>query len=71
MPDDLKTQTDTQGETSLRGHLKSEGSEEFRSQSHVPPDEKDNRAIKEAVDLLRGTITDTAFPPNPKAAVPN
>ena len=23
------------------------------------------------IDLLRGTITDAAFPPNPKAAVPN
>jgi hypothetical protein len=28
-----------------------------------------NRALKEALDLLRGTITDAAFPPNPKAAV--
>jgi carboxyl-terminal processing protease len=37
----------------------------------VPPDEKDDRAITEAVDLLRGTITDAAFPPNPKVAVPN
>ena len=71
VPDDLKTQTDTKGEASLRGHLKSEGSEESGSQSYVPLDEKDDRAIKEAVDLLRGTITDAAFPPNPKAAVPN
>ena len=71
VPDDLKTQTDTKGEASLRGHLKSEGSEELGSQSYVPLDEKDDRAIKEAVDLLRGTITDAAFPPNPKAAVPN
>ena len=29
VPDDLKTQTDTKGEASLRGHLKSEGGEEF------------------------------------------
>ena len=71
VPDDLKTQIDTKGEASLRGHLKSEGSEESGSQSYVPLDEKDDRAIKEAVDLLRGTITDAAFPPNPKAAVPN
>jgi hypothetical protein len=34
-----------------------------------PPDEKDDCALKEALDLLRGTITDAAFPPNPKAAV--
>jgi carboxyl-terminal processing protease len=71
VPDNLKTQTDTKGEASLRGHLKSEGGEESGSQSYVPLDEKDDRAIKEAVDLLRGTITDAAFPPNPKAAVPN
>jgi hypothetical protein len=35
------------------------------------PDEKDDRALKEALDLLRGTVTDAAFPPNSKAAVPN
>jgi hypothetical protein len=40
-----------------------------RLESYVPPDEKDDRALKEAFDLLRGTITDAAFPPNPKAAV--
>jgi carboxyl-terminal processing protease len=37
----------------------------------VPPDEKNDRALKEALDLLRGATTDAAFPPNPKAAVPN
>ena len=40
------------------------------SQSYVPTDEKDDRALKEAFDLLRGTITDAAFPPDPKAADP-
>jgi carboxyl-terminal processing protease len=70
MPDDLKARTDVEGEASLRGHLKAEGAEETGSQSYVPPDEKDDRALKEAFDLLRGTITDAAFPPNPKAAVP-
>jgi carboxyl-terminal processing protease len=62
--------TDTEGEASLRGHLKAEGAEESGSQSYVPPDEKDDRALKEALDLLRGTITDVAFPSNPKAVVP-
>ena len=71
VPDELKARTDTKGEASLRGHLKAEGSEESGSQSYVPPDEKDDRALKEALDLLRGTISDAAFPPNPKAAVPN
>src|SRR5262252_6059658 len=71
VPDELKASMDTKGEASLRGHLKAEGGEESGSQSYVPPDEKDDRALKEALDLLRGTITDAAFPPNPKAAVPN
>jgi carboxyl-terminal processing protease len=71
VPDDLKARTDTKGEASLRGHLKAEGTEESGSQSYVPQDEKDDKALKEALDLLRGAISDAAFPPNPKAAVPN
>ena len=70
VPSDLKGRTDTEAEASLRGHLKAEGAEETGSQSFVPPDEKADRALKEALDLLRGTITDAAYPPNPKAAVP-
>ena len=58
VPVDLKARTDVEGEASLRGHLKAEGGEESGSQSYVPPDEKDDRALKEALDLLRGTITD-------------
>jgi carboxyl-terminal processing protease len=71
VPDDLKNRTDTKGEASLRGHLKAEGNEESGSQSYVPPDEKDDAALKSAMDLLRGATTNAAFPPNPKAAVPN
>ena len=71
VPDDLKSRTDSKGEASLRGHLKAESTEETGSQSYVPPDEKDDKALKMALDLLRGAITDAAFPPNPKAAVPN
>jgi carboxyl-terminal processing protease len=72
VPDDLKTRnTDTKGEASLRGHLKAEGDEATGSQSYVPPDEKDDKALKTALDLLRGAQTNAAFPPNPKAAVPN
>ena len=70
VPSDLKARTDAEGEASLRGHLKAEGSEESGSQSYVPTDEKDDRALKEAFDLLRGTVTDAAFPPDPKAAAP-
>jgi carboxyl-terminal processing protease len=71
VPDSLKAQTDSKGEASLRGHLKAEGAEETGSQSYVPPNESDDKAIKMALDLLRGTASNAAFPPNPKAAVPN
>src|SRR3974390_517431 len=70
VPDNLKAQTDSKGEASLRGHLKAEGAEETGSQSYVPPNETDDKAIKMALDLLRGTASNAAFPPNPKAAVP-
>ena len=71
VPDNLKAQMDTKGEASLRGHLKAEGAEQTGSQSYVPPDESDDKAIKMALDLLRGTATNAAYPPNPKAAVHN
>jgi carboxyl-terminal processing protease len=71
VPDDLKNRTDTKGEASLRGHLKAEGDEQSGSQSYVPPDEKDDAALKMALNLLRGTTTNAAFPPNTKSAVPN
>jgi carboxyl-terminal processing protease len=71
VPDDLKNRTDSKGEASLRGHLKAEGDEQSGSQSYVPPDEKDDAALKMALNLLRGTTTNAAFPPNPKSAVPN
>src|SRR6516165_2601408 len=67
VPDNMKAQIDTKGEASLRGHLKAEGAEQTGSQSYVPPDESDDKAIKTALDLLRGTATNAAFPPKPKA----
>ena len=71
VPDNLKDHIDTQGEASLRGHLKAEGAEQSGSQSYVPPDESDDKALKMALDLLRGTATNAAFPPDPKSAVHN
>jgi carboxyl-terminal processing protease len=57
-----------EAESSLRGHLKGEGGEEAGSQSYVPADEKDDKALVMALELLRGTKTNPAFPPNPKSA---
>jgi len=74
LPDDIKAKTDTSthGEASLRGHLKGDaGKEQTGSQAYVPPDPKDDKALIMAEGLLRGTIVNSAFPPNPKAPVPN
>ncbi len=68
VPDELKARTDTKGESSLRGHLKADGDEQTGSQSYIPPDPKDDKALKMAADLLRGTVTNSAFPPSGKRA---
>jgi len=71
VPDEVKSRAETKGESSLRGHLKAEGDEQAGSQSYVPPEAKDDKALNFAFDLLRGVKVNSAFPPNPKAAVPN
>ncbi len=71
VPDDLKARSDTKGESSLRGHLKAEGDEQGGSQSYIPPEQKDDKALQAALELIRGTRTNAAFPPNPKGGVPN
>jgi carboxyl-terminal processing protease len=74
VPDDIKAKTDTstKGEASLRGHLKAaEGGEQTGSQSYVPPNAKDDKALNMAIDLLRGKQVNSAFPPSPKTPVPN
>jgi carboxyl-terminal processing protease len=58
----LKSRTDTKGEASLRGHLKSEGDEKTGSQSYVPPDAKDDKALKMADDLLHGVKASAVTP---------
>src|SRR5215471_3481635 len=71
VPEELKARTDTSGEASLRGHLKAEGDEQTGSQSYIPPDPKDDKALHTALDLIRGIQENSAYPPNPKTAVPN
>jgi carboxyl-terminal processing protease len=69
VPDDLKARADTKGESSLRGHLKAqEGEEKTGSQSYIPPEQKNDKALNMALELLRGTKTNPAFPPSAKAA---
>ena len=71
VPDDIKAKTDTstKGEASLRGHLQGDaGKEQTGSQSYIPPDPKNDKALIMAEELLRGTRTNPAFPPNAKNA---
>jgi carboxyl-terminal processing protease len=71
LPDDIKAQTDTssKGEASLRGHLQGDaGKEQTGSQSYVPPDQKNDKALNMAEDLLRGIKINPAFPPSAKNA---
>jgi carboxyl-terminal processing protease len=69
VPAELKASADSRGEASLRGHLKAEGEEETGSQSYIPVDPKDDRALLSALDLIRGIQKNSAYPPRPKAAV--
>jgi len=71
VPEELKARTETRGEASLRGHLKAGGEEQTGSQSYIPPDPKDDKALQTALDLIRGIQKNSAYPPNPKTAVPN
>jgi carboxyl-terminal processing protease len=69
VPEEIKARTDMQGEASLRGHLKAEGTEQTGSQSYIPRDPKDDRALHAALDLIRGIARNPAHPPSPKTAV--
>jgi carboxyl-terminal processing protease len=71
VPEELKARTDTRGESSLRGHLKGEGQEETGSQSYVPPDPKNDKALISAAELIRGIQKNSAYPPNPRGGIPN
>jgi carboxyl-terminal processing protease len=54
VPDELKGKDDTKGEASLKGHLKNGDDEKTGSQAYVPPDEKNDKQLIAAVDLLHG-----------------
>jgi len=54
VPDELKGKDDTKGEASLKGHLKNGDDEKTGSQAYVPPDEKKDKQLIAAVQLLHG-----------------
>jgi carboxyl-terminal processing protease len=71
VPDELKTRAEIKGEASMRGHLAAEGSEQTGSQSFVPPDEKNDKALNAAYNLLRGVTVNADAKGAPKRTVPN
>jgi carboxyl-terminal processing protease len=71
VPEELKGRTDTTSEATLRGHLSADGQEQTGSQSYVPQDPKDDKALKLAVDLIRGTQSNPAFPAKGSQAAAN
>ncbi len=74
LPDDVKAKSDTntKGEASLRGHLTGDpGAEQTGSQSYVPPDAKNDKALKTADDLLHGIKQTSSSAPAPDKATTN
>src|SRR6185436_7122540 len=71
VPDELKGRTELKGEASMRGHLAADGAEQTGSQAYVPPNEKDDKALTAAFNLLRGVTVNANAPTMAKRAVPN
>ena len=71
LPPELLGRDVNRGESELRGHIKGveEDDEGSGSAAYVPPDPKDDLQLAHAKELLEGTKTDPAFPPNPDQAV--
>jgi carboxyl-terminal processing protease len=68
VPAEVKPDADIPSEASLPGHLSAEGPEQTGSQSYVPPDPKNDKALHLALDLIRGRQVNAAFPPKPNRA---
>ena len=71
VPDELKGKDDTKGEASLKGHLKNGEEEKSGSQAYVPPDPKNDKQLKAAMEMLRGTYVKAQAREPAKAAERN
>jgi carboxyl-terminal processing protease len=72
VPDEFKGRSDTKGEASMRGHLAATGAEQTGSQAYVPPDEKNDKALAAAYNVLRGVTVKADAPASAaKTTVPN
>ena len=66
VPQEVRAQEHPDSEAGLLGHLKSDGPEKLGSQTFVPSDPKEDRALQKALALLRGSTTSAAVPPQQK-----
>jgi carboxyl-terminal processing protease len=71
IPDDLKGKDGTQGEASLKGHLKNGQDEQSGSSAYVPTDPKKDNQLTLALDLLRGIKVNEAGTIKDKTVQPN
>jgi carboxyl-terminal processing protease len=76
LPEEMKCTPTTNGEASLRGHLKSEEEENGEettsgSSAYIPPEPEDDKQLNYAFDLLRGIQINSRFPPDPSQGIPN
>ena len=59
VPDDLKGKEDMKGEAALKGHLANGVEDTSGSQAYVPPDEKDDKQLTAALNLLEHGVKPT------------
>ena len=67
LPDRLKGRVEASGESKLRGHITGADEDDKGSGSfaYIPPDAKDDIQLNHALELIRGTKKDAAYPPDP------
>jgi carboxyl-terminal processing protease len=68
VPEALKAR-ELKGEAGMPGHLAGDGAEQAGSQSYVPPDRKDDKALNAAFNHLRGITVNADAPA--KRPIPN
>jgi carboxyl-terminal processing protease len=73
LPPELLGRDVVRGESELRGHIKGavESAKGSGSAAYVPPEEKDDKQLNFALDLIEGKKTDPSFPPSPNKAALN
>ncbi len=71
VPDEFKTRSELRGEASMKGHLAAESAEQSGSQSYVPPEEKNDKALAAAFNQLRGVTVNADAPAAQKRPIPN